>query len=42
VVIPGARNDRQARENTAAAEVRLSREEIDRIAELRRSGFGNK
>jgi len=39
VVIPGARNDRQARENTAAAEARLSPEELGKISELWRSGF---
>jgi len=42
VVIPGARNDRQARENAAAAEVRLSPEELGKISELWRSGFGAK
>ncbi|HEY3305353.1 MAG TPA: aldo/keto reductase [Candidatus Binatia bacterium] len=39
VVIPGARNDRQARENAAAAEVRLSPDELNRVAELWHSGF---
>jgi aryl-alcohol dehydrogenase-like predicted oxidoreductase len=42
VVIPGARNDRQARENTAAAGVRVSREELDKISELWRSTFDSK
>jgi aryl-alcohol dehydrogenase-like predicted oxidoreductase len=42
VVIPGARNDRQARENAAAAEIRLSPEELGKISELWRSGFGGK
>jgi aryl-alcohol dehydrogenase-like predicted oxidoreductase len=42
VVIPGARNDRQARENAAAAEIRLFPEELGKISELWRSGFGGK
>jgi aryl-alcohol dehydrogenase-like predicted oxidoreductase len=42
VVIPGARNDRQARENAAAAEIRLSPEELGKTSELWRSGFGGK
>jgi len=41
-VIPGGRNARQARENTAAAETPLSQEELRKIAELWRSGFGSK
>jgi aryl-alcohol dehydrogenase-like predicted oxidoreductase len=39
VVIPGARNDRQARENAAAAAVHLSQEELRKISELWRGAF---
>jgi aryl-alcohol dehydrogenase-like predicted oxidoreductase len=39
VVIPGGRNAQQVRENTAATGARLSQEELNRIAELWRSGF---
>ncbi|MGH7770096.1 MAG: aldo/keto reductase, partial [Candidatus Binatia bacterium] len=39
VVIPGARNDRQARENAAAVGARLSQEELGKISELWRGGF---
>ena len=39
VVIPGGRNPRQVRENAGAADVRLSQEELQKIAELWRSGF---
>lgn len=41
-VIPGGRNARQARENTAAAETPLSQEELRKIAELWRSTFDSK
>ncbi len=39
VVIPGARNAQQMQENGAAADLRLSPEDIRRVAELWRSGF---
>ncbi len=39
VVIPGARNAQQMRENAAAADLRLPSEELQRITELWRSGF---
>jgi aryl-alcohol dehydrogenase-like predicted oxidoreductase len=42
VVIPGARDGRQARENTAAADAHLSHEELGKISALWRSGFGGK
>ncbi len=38
VTIPGARDDRQMRENAAAADLTLPREDLERIAELWRSG----
>ena len=40
VVIPGGRNARQVRENTAAAGAALSKEELRKISELWNSGFG--
>lgn len=40
VVIPGARNDRQMRENGAAAGIKLSSEDLRKARELWRSGFG--
>lgn len=39
VVIPGARNPQQMRENAAAADLKLSAEELSRIEELWRNGF---
>ncbi|HKA34417.1 MAG TPA: aldo/keto reductase [Candidatus Binatia bacterium] len=36
-VIPGGRNPQQVRENAAAANIKLSKEELDRIAELWRT-----
>ncbi len=39
VVIPGARNSRQMRENAAAADLTLSPEELLKVAELWRNGF---
>lgn len=39
VVIPGARDARQMRENAAAADVRLSSEDMRKIEELWRNGF---
>jgi len=39
VVIPGARDAKQLRENAAAAEIRLSEEELAKIGQLWRSGF---
>lgn len=39
VVIPGARDARQMRENAAAADVRLSSEDVRKIEELWRNGF---
>lgn len=39
VVIPGARDGRQMRENAAAADVKLSSEELERVQELWRNGF---
>lgn len=39
VVIPGARDARQMRENAAAADVRLSSEDIRKTEELWRNGF---
>ncbi|HET8564779.1 MAG TPA: aldo/keto reductase, partial [Candidatus Binatia bacterium] len=39
VTIPGARNDRQMRENAAAADLTLSTEDIERAKELWRKGF---
>jgi aryl-alcohol dehydrogenase-like predicted oxidoreductase len=39
VVIPGARNAQQMRENAAAADIRLSQEELQKITELWRNGF---
>jgi aryl-alcohol dehydrogenase-like predicted oxidoreductase len=41
-VIPGGRNARQVRENTAAAETPLSREELEKISALSLSGSGGK
>jgi aryl-alcohol dehydrogenase-like predicted oxidoreductase len=41
VVIPGARNEEQMRENAAAADVEISRADLARIAELWRGGFAN-
>jgi aryl-alcohol dehydrogenase-like predicted oxidoreductase len=42
VVIPGARDGRQARENAAAADVHLSQDELKKISELWQNGFGIK
>lgn len=39
VVIPGARNAQQMRENAAAASLKLSEEDLTKVAELWRSGF---
>jgi len=39
VVIPGARDAKQLRENAAAAEIHLSEEELAKIGQLWRSGF---
>jgi aryl-alcohol dehydrogenase-like predicted oxidoreductase len=39
VVIPGARNAQQMRENAAAAEIELSSEELRKITDLWRNGF---
>jgi len=39
VVIPGARDAKQMRENAAAADLRLPPEDLQRITELWRSGF---
>ncbi|HTM06884.1 MAG TPA: aldo/keto reductase, partial [Verrucomicrobiae bacterium] len=41
-VIPGGRNPRQVEENAAAANVKLSKEELDRIAELWRTELSRK
>jgi aryl-alcohol dehydrogenase-like predicted oxidoreductase len=38
LAIAGARNDRQMRENAASADLTLPREDLDRVAELWRSG----
>ena len=38
VTIAGARDDRQMRENGAAADLMLPRQDLDRIVELWRSG----
>lgn len=40
VVIPGARDARQMRENAAAASLRLSSEDLQKVRELWRGGFG--
>ncbi len=39
VVIPGARDARQMRENAAAADIRISAEDLRRVEELWQSGF---
>jgi aryl-alcohol dehydrogenase-like predicted oxidoreductase len=39
VTIPGARDDRQLRENAAASDISLSREDLDKIRDLWRNGF---
>jgi aryl-alcohol dehydrogenase-like predicted oxidoreductase len=39
VVIPGARNAQQMRENAAAADIKLPSEDLQKIAELWRNGF---
>lgn len=39
VVIAGARNAQQMRENAAASDIKLSRQEIERVTELWRRGF---
>ncbi len=39
VVIPGARNAQQMRENAAAADLRLPLQELQRVTELWRNGF---
>lgn len=41
VTIAGARNDQQMRDNAAAAEISLSREDLDEIASLWRKGFAH-
>jgi aryl-alcohol dehydrogenase-like predicted oxidoreductase len=41
VVIPGARNAEQMRENAVGADVTLSPEDLARVAELWRRGFGD-
>ena len=41
VVIPGARNAEQMRENAAAADIEISTADLARIAELWRRGFAN-
>lgn len=40
VVIPGARHAQQMRENAVAADLKLSSEELQKITELWRGGFG--
>ena len=39
VVIPGARNDQQMRDNAAAADLSLPPEDLQKVAELWRNGF---
>jgi aryl-alcohol dehydrogenase-like predicted oxidoreductase len=39
VVIPGGRNGKQVRENSSAVDLRLSADELQKIAELWRGGF---
>jgi len=39
VVIPGARNAEQLRENAAAADIELSAADLEKIADLWRRGF---
>lgn len=39
IVIPGARNEQQMRENAAGADVEIPAEDLKKIAELWRSGF---
>jgi aryl-alcohol dehydrogenase-like predicted oxidoreductase len=39
IVIPGARNEQQMRENAAGADVEIPDEDLKKIAELWRSGF---
>lgn len=39
VVIPGARNAQQMRENAGAAGIRLSPEDLQKVTELWQSGF---
>jgi len=41
VVVPGARNAEQMRENGAAADIEISTGDLARIAELWRRGFAN-
>lgn len=38
-VIPGARNEQQMRENAAGADVEISADDLEKVAELWRSGF---
>jgi aryl-alcohol dehydrogenase-like predicted oxidoreductase len=39
VVIPGARNAEQMRENAAAADIELSATDLEKITDLWRRGF---
>ena len=39
VTIPGARNEQQMRENAAAAEISLTRDELEKVRNLWRTGF---
>ena len=41
ITIPGARNAQQMRENATGAEVEIPRADLDRVAELWRSGFAS-
>jgi len=41
-VIPGGRNPQQVKENAAAANTKLSKDELDRIAELWRTELSKK
>ena len=41
VVIPGARNAEQMRENASGADVEIAREDLEKVAGLWRSGFAN-
>jgi aryl-alcohol dehydrogenase-like predicted oxidoreductase len=41
ITIPGARNAQQMRENAAGADVEIPRADLDRVAELWRSGFAS-